>query len=87
MAAQHYVTKHRTKNGTPCWTPSGPLTSRDITEAWIADRELNADKATFVILRKRSGPVLTKLREQRIVVGSDNNQGYKDWLICWYLYM
>lgn len=33
----------------------GPLTSRQITEMWAADRGLAADEATLTTLRKRIG--------------------------------
>ena len=33
----------------------GPLTSRQITEAWCAGRGLEADDATYAALRKRIG--------------------------------
>jgi hypothetical protein len=85
-AIQRYVTKHRAKKGKlkqfvldAFRTATGPITSRDITEAWIADRGLNADEATFVILRKRTGAVLTKLRVEGVVSEVAQLGDYKGW--------
>jgi hypothetical protein len=85
-AVQRYVTKHRAKKGRlkafvldALRAASGPITSRDITEAWIKDRELNADEATFVILRKRTGAVLTKLRVQGVIQATETAGDYKAW--------
>lgn len=87
-AVQRYVTKHRAKKGKlkqfvldRLRTATGPITSRDITEAWIADRGLNADEPTFVILRKRTGAVLTKLRASGVISESLQDNGYKGWRI------
>jgi hypothetical protein len=84
---QRYVTKHRAKKGSV--TPfvvkflrqaKGPVTSRDITEAWIEARGLRTDDATFVIIRKRIGACLTKLREQGHITGVVAGE-YKAWSI------
>ncbi len=59
---REYVTKHRAQKGTvmrfvltQLREADGPLTSRQITEAWCADRGLAADDATYATLRKRIG--------------------------------
>lgn len=39
-----------------------PITAADITEVQIKQRKLKADDATFVMLRKRVGACLTKLK-------------------------
>lgn len=87
-AITRYVTKHRAKKGRlkqfvldQLRTAKGPLTSRDITEAWIADRGLKADEATFVILRKRTGAVLTKLRAENVTEKFAEVDGYAGWRI------
>ncbi|WP_126421788.1 hypothetical protein [Asticcacaulis excentricus] len=87
-AIQRYVTKHRAKKGKlkqfvldRLRTATAPITSRDITEAWIADRGLNADEATFVILRKRTGAVLTKLRVEGVVSEVAQLGDYKGWVL------
>jgi len=86
-AVQRYVTKHRAKKGSV--TPfvvkflrqaKEPVTSRDITEAWMAARNLRADDATFVIIRKRIGACLTKLRQQGLIAGVEAGE-YKVWSI------
>ncbi|MFT4089614.1 MAG: hypothetical protein QM645_02690 [Asticcacaulis sp.] len=86
-SVQRYVTKHRAKKGSV--TPfvvkflreaKAPVTSRDITEAWIAERGLRTDDATFVILRKRIGAVLTKLRQQGLITGIVKGD-YKAWSV------
>lgn len=87
-AIQRYVTKHRAKKGKlkqfvlgRLRTATAPITSQDITEAWIADRGLNADEATFVILRKRTGAVLTKLRVEGVVSEVAQLGDYKGWVL------
>lgn len=86
-AIQRYVTKHRAKKGSV--TPfvvkflrqaKTPVTSRDITEAWITARGLRTDDATFVIIRKRIGACLTKLRQQGLITGVDAGE-YKAWSV------
>lgn len=64
-AVQRYVTKHRAKKGhlrrfvlAFLRDASEPVTSRQITEAWITARSLNADEPTYVIMRKRIGACL-----------------------------
>ncbi len=85
-AVQRYVTKHRAKKGSV--TPfviqflreaPGPVTSRDITEAWNAARGLRTDDATFVIIRKRIGACLAKLRNQGHVSSVVMDGVYKAW--------
>ena len=73
-ARKRYGTKHRAKKGhlkrfvlERLREAPGPLTSRDITEAWIAARGLRTDDATFVLLRKRVGACLTAARASGIV--------------------
>src|ERR671927_169955 len=58
-AVGRYVTKHRAKKGKlqrfvleRLRGANRPVTSRDLTEAWIAARGLRVDDATFVVLRK-----------------------------------
>ncbi len=61
-AIKEYVTKHRAQKGSvkklvldTMREATEPLTSRQITEMWAADRGLAADEATLSILRKRIG--------------------------------
>lgn len=62
-----YATKHRAFKGHMqgfvlgmIRKSGGELSSRQITQAWIEDRGLRPDEATFQILRKRVGACLTK---------------------------
>lgn len=61
-AIKEHVTRHRAEKGSVkrfvlnfIREASGPVTSRQITEAWAEDRGLKADEATYAILRKRVG--------------------------------
>lgn len=57
----------------------GSLSSRQITEAWIADRGLRADDATFVILRKRIGACLIAMRADGLAEDVGHDGEYKVW--------
>ena len=88
-ALQRYATKHRAKKGTVrrfvlafLRDASGPVTSRDITAAWIADRGLKADDATFVLIRKRIGACLTSLQAEGTVTGAGMVGEFKGWAIA-----
>jgi len=81
-----YATKHRAPKGHlkrfvlgQFRVAAGPLTSRQITEAWIEDRGLQPDDATFVILRKRIGACIQTVRKDGTIeeVGGDGE--YKTW--------
>ena len=81
-----YVAKHRAKKGQlkrfvldALRDASAPLTSRDITTAWIAKRGLRADDATYVILRKRIGACLIALRAQGMATDVGTVGEYKVW--------
>lgn len=69
-----YATKHRAIKGhlkrfvlSQLREASGPLTSRDVTEAWIKDRGLAPDESTFVTLRKRIGACIKTCANQKLV--------------------
>ncbi len=71
----HYATKHRAFKGhmqrfvlDMLRTSGGELSSRNITDAWIKERGLHPDEATFQILRKRVGACLTKHTTKGILV-------------------
>ncbi len=73
-AIREYVTKHRAQKGSvkrfvldAFREATGPLTSRQITEAWVKDRGLEADEATYAILRKRVGACIKSCREQGLI--------------------
>ena len=88
-AITRYVTKHRAKKGSV--TPfvvkflreaKSPVTSRDITTAWLEARSLRTDDATYVIIRKRIGACLTKLRIGGLVVCDEMIGEYKGWVVA-----
>ncbi len=75
-AVKRHATKHRAKKGQMrrfvldrLKEATGPTTSRDIAEAWVADCGLNADDGTLVIIGKRLGACLTALQRGGVVVG------------------
>ena len=85
-AVRRYATKHRAKKGTvrrfvltALREATAPSTSAAITKAWIAERGLNADQATFVILRKRIGACLTTLQADGLAKGAGMVGEYKGW--------
>lgn len=88
-AMKRYVTKHRAKKGSV--TPfvfkflreaKAPVTSKDITTAWLEARSLRTDDATYVIIRKRIGACLTKLRTSGLVVCDEMIGEYKGWVVA-----
>ena len=94
FAIKQYVTKHRAQKGTVkrfvldmMREATAPLTSRQITEAWAADRGLVADEATYTTLRKRIGACIKGCVHQGIIedVGwmtdHDESGPYKLWQI------
>ena len=87
-ARKRYGAKHRAKKGhlkrfvlDRLKEAEGPITSRDITEAWIAARGLRTDDATFVLLRKWVGACLTAAKAAGLVNCSVPVGGYNGWLI------
>jgi hypothetical protein len=91
-AIKAYVTKHRAAKGTVksfvlgCFREAtGPITSRQITERWAADRGLVADEATLNTLRKRIGACIKSCVEQGLIEDTgwttdhDMNGPYKLW--------
>jgi len=91
-AIKQYVTKHRAQKGSvkrfvlDCLREAdAPLTSRQITEKWAADRGLACDDATYATLRKRIGACIKGCRDQGLVVDHgwtrdhDGNGPYKLW--------
>lgn len=55
---------------------AGPLTSRELTEAWCEARALRTDEATYVILRERIGAALIKARAEGLVRNGEGRGGY-----------
>ena len=60
---------------------TAPISSRQITEAWIADRGLQPDEATFVILRKRIGACIQSVRTYGTIVEAGDDGEYKTWTL------
>ncbi len=64
-----------------------PLTSRQITHNWAADRGLVCDDATYATLRKRIGTCIKGIRDQGLVEDCgwtkdhDGNGPYKLWAL------
>jgi hypothetical protein len=85
-AIKEYVVRHRAEKGSvkrfvlgAFREATAPLTSRQITEAWAADRGLSADDATYAILRKRIGACIKECANQGIIesVGvTDDHDAY-----------
>lgn len=93
-AIKEYVTKHRAQKGTVkrfvlnmLRESAKPLTSRQLTEAWVADRGLVADEATYVTIRKRIGACIKTCASQGLIEerGLTEDHGeygpYKLWAI------
>lgn len=88
-AIQRYATKHRARHGHVkrfvlafLRDAKHPVTSRDITEAWMKDRGLRADDATFIIIRKRIGACLNGLKADGQVIGTATGGDYKAWTLA-----
>jgi hypothetical protein len=86
-AVKRYATKHRAKKGQMrrfvldrLKEATGPITSRDIAEAWVSDRGLNADDGTLVMIRKRVGACLTSLANQKMVASTELIGQHLGWL-------
>jgi hypothetical protein len=86
-AVKRYTVKHRAQKGTVkrfvlayLRDYDGAHTSRTITEAWIADRGLRADDATYTILRKRLGACLASLVADGLAVHGPMVGEFKTWV-------
>ena len=73
-AIKEYVTKHRAQKGTvkrfilgTLREASAPMTSRQLTELWAADRGLVADEATITTIRKRVGACIKSCVGQGLI--------------------
>jgi hypothetical protein len=89
---REYVTKHRATKGSvkrfvlsTLREASKPMTSREITELWAADRGLHADEETLVTIRKRVGACIQTSVKQGLIecAGQTTDHGangpYKLW--------
>lgn len=84
-----YPTKHRAKKGSVVRLvvrmlkeADRPLTSLDIVQQQIKERRLKADDATVVMLRKRVGACLTKLKNDGYVRVVPQPGLYQGWEIA-----
>jgi hypothetical protein len=86
---KRYPTRHRAHRGqmrrfvlAQFRAAQAPLTSAQVTAAWIADRRLKADESTHVLIRKRVGACLNALKRAGVLAASDQLLGeYKTWKI------
>ena len=85
-AIKRYATKHRAKKGQMrrfvldrLKEATGPITSLDIAQAWIADRDLRTDDGTRVMIRKRVGACLTALQRDEVIRGRTLTKGQRAW--------
>lgn len=85
-AVRQRVTKHRTKKGQTrrfvldtLRGATGPLTARDIAEAYAAALRLRADEDTLVVMRRRVGDCLIALRGLGQVQDAGMVGAYKGW--------
>jgi hypothetical protein len=89
---KEYVTKHRALKGSvkrfvlnTVREATAPMTSRQITELWVADRGLIADEATYTAIRKRIGACIKTCVGQGLIEecgwseDHDANGPYKLW--------
>ena len=81
-----YATKHRAPKGylkrfvlSQLRDAPEPITSRQITEAWIKDRGLEPDEPTFVILRKRVGACLKSCQNDGLIEGAGQTTEHDGW--------
>lgn len=81
-----YPTKHRAKKGEVVRlvfrllrASDRPLTALDIVHQQIKERKLKADDSTVVIMRKRIGACLTKLKADGHIRNTPSSGLYKLW--------
>ena len=91
---RQYVTKHRAQKGSvkkfvlaSLREATAPLTSRQISEMWVADRGLVADEATLNAIRKRIGACIKTCVNQKLIedlgwtTNHDEFGPYKLWVL------
>ena len=60
-----------------------PITTRQITEQWCANRGLKTDDATWAIIRNRIGACLTTLKNDGLVLRAGTlADGYAAWTLA-----
>ena len=82
-----YVVHHRARKGTVkrfilgmLREAQGPLTSAEITEAWLDKRGFSPNDETRVVMRKRVGAALISLRNQGVAKNEGVRDGLKGWV-------
>ena len=85
---QAYVTRHRARKGTVkrfvmelLRNADRPLSSEEITDAWVADRGLRTDTDTLIVIRKRIGAALISMRNAGITANEGSVGKLKGWRI------
>ncbi|WP_411816765.1 hypothetical protein [Hyphococcus sp. DH-69] len=63
-------------------TAKEPLTSHIIAEAWCKERGLKADHETYVLMRKRVGACLNKLKKRGTIKHIATEGLHKHWVLC-----
>lgn len=58
-----------------------PVTSEQITTAWLEARSLRTDSQTYVVIRKRIGACLTKLKTEGVAEAPEMRGEYKGWIL------
>lgn len=89
-----HMTAHRAKKGTvkrfvleALRTSTEPLTSRQIADMWLADRGLEANHETYLVIRKRIGACIKTCANQGFIescgLTTDHGESgpYKLWAI------
>ena len=90
VAFKAYIVQHRAKKGTVTRfilnmlrEATVPITAAQITDAWITDRALQCDDQTRVVIRKRIGAALIRMRAEAIVKNEGKGpDGYKAWIVA-----
>lgn len=87
-AIKAYTVRHRAKKGTlkrfilgTLREAPAPLTSMQITDAWLEDRGLRTDDSTRVVIRKRIGASLISLRAAGTLRNEGYFDGHKGWVV------
>jgi hypothetical protein len=88
-AIRAYTVQHRARKGTvkrfvmaTLREAPGPLTSMQITDAWLEARGLRTDDDTRVVIRKRIGASLISLRAARTLANQGVFDGHKGWVVA-----
>ena len=87
-AIKRYAVRHRAKRGHVTrfvlerLRGGTMVTTRELTEAWLAERQLRTDDATFATIRKRIGACLGKMRDSGTVEAIDTGSLYRGYRLA-----